>query len=247
MRYVGLEHIEPQTMKLLGHGHASEVRSSSLRFSKGDVLYGKMRPYLNKVWIAEFDGLCSGEFLVLQTPYGVNTKFLAFRVNATDFVAFANQQVSGERPRVDFDKLSRFPILLPPFAEQERIAAKLNAALSRVERAERAARRARERLERYRVAVFNAAASGELTRDWRNAQRKGKGASHESAKVLLEHLLVARRSRWEEAVLTRLSSGGRVPKDDKWKSRYPDPAPPITNGLDELPDGWTGPRWISSA
>jgi type I restriction enzyme, S subunit len=56
MPYVGLEHIEPQTMKLLGHGYAREVRSSSLRFSKNDVLYAKMRPYLNKVWIAEFEG-----------------------------------------------------------------------------------------------------------------------------------------------------------------------------------------------
>jgi hypothetical protein len=44
MPYVGLEHIEPQTMKLLGHGYARDVRSSSVRFSNGDVLYGKMRP-----------------------------------------------------------------------------------------------------------------------------------------------------------------------------------------------------------
>ena len=51
MRYVGLEHIEPQTMRLLGHGYAREARSSSVRFSKGDMLYGKMRPYLNKVWV----------------------------------------------------------------------------------------------------------------------------------------------------------------------------------------------------
>jgi hypothetical protein len=46
MRYIGLEHIEPQTMKLLGHGYARDARSSSVRFSKGDVLYGKMRSYL---------------------------------------------------------------------------------------------------------------------------------------------------------------------------------------------------------
>ena len=64
MRYVGLEHIEQHTMRLLGYGSARDVRSSSVRFLKGDVLYGKMRPYLNKVWVAEFDGLCSAEFLV---------------------------------------------------------------------------------------------------------------------------------------------------------------------------------------
>ena len=67
MKYVGLEHIEADAMHLIGHGHAHEVRSSALRFAKGDVLYGKMRPYLNKVWVAEFDGLCSAEFLEIHT------------------------------------------------------------------------------------------------------------------------------------------------------------------------------------
>lgn len=115
MRYVGLEHIEPQTMSLLRHGYAREARSSSVRFSKGDVLYGKMRPYLNKVWVAEFDGLCSAEFLVFPKRDGLNNQFLAMRLNAEDFVTFANEQVSGERPRVDFDwprKDKRAPILL---------------------------------------------------------------------------------------------------------------------------------------
>src|ERR1022692_729856 len=121
MPYVGLEHIEPHSMRLLDHGHAREARSSSVRFSKGDILYGKMRPYLNKVWVAEFDGLCSAEFLAFSKRQGLSSEFLAVRLNAEDFVAFANGQVSGERPRVDFDKLSRFTILLPPTAEQERI------------------------------------------------------------------------------------------------------------------------------
>ncbi len=132
MPYVGLEHIEPQTMKLLGHGYAREVRSSSMCFSKNDVLYAKMRPYLNKVWVAEFDGICSTEFLVFSTHITLDTQFLALRLNAADFVIFANGQVSGERPRVDFEKLSRFSMFLPPLAEQQRIVAKLSAALSAV-------------------------------------------------------------------------------------------------------------------
>src|SRR6516164_9811987 len=111
IRYVGLEHIEPQAMRLVEHRYAREPRSSSLRFSEGDVLYGKMRPYLNKVWVAEFEGLCSAEFLVFRKRDGLNNVFLALRLNAEDFVAFANGQVSGERPRVDFQKLSHFPIL----------------------------------------------------------------------------------------------------------------------------------------
>src|SRR5260370_18275652 len=152
LRYVGLEHIEPHLMRLLEHGDAREARSSSVRFSKGDVLYGKMRPYLNKVWVAEFDGLCSAEFLVFPKLDGLNSQFLALRLNAEDFVAFANGQVSGERPRVDFEKLSHFPVLLAPTAEQERIAVKLNAALSRTARADTSPPPAHEMLQRYRVA-----------------------------------------------------------------------------------------------
>jgi type I restriction enzyme, S subunit len=168
--YVGMEHVEAQTMKLLGHGQASALKSSSVRFSKGDVLYGKMRPYLNKVWLAEFDGLCSAEFLVFPRTEGLSSQLFAYRLNAKDFVAFANQQVSGDRPRVDSKKLAKFPYLLPPTREQERIVTKLDALLSRVAAGEAAARRAQERLKRYRAAVLHAAVTGELTRDWRNSQ-----------------------------------------------------------------------------
>jgi type I restriction enzyme S subunit len=242
MRYVGLEHIEPHSMRLLEPGYAHEVRSSSVRFSKGDVLYGKMRPYLNKVWVAEFDGLCSAEFLVFQKQVGLNGQFLAVRLNAEDFVTFANGQVSGERPRVDFEKLSRFPILLPPSAEQEKIAAKLNAAFSAVERAEAAARRAQQRLKRYRAAVLAAAATGEITGAWREARRKNKEDETETGEALLQRLLAARRTRWEKSELERLRSIGKKPKDETWKSRYDEPAPPDMTELPQLPPSWVWAR-----
>jgi type I restriction enzyme, S subunit len=195
MPYVGLEHIEPQTMKLLGHGYAREVRSSSLRFSKNDVLYAKMRPYLNKVWIAEFEGICSTEFLVFSAQSDLSNQFLALRLNAEDFVTFANGQVSGERPRVDFEKLSCFSMVLPPLAEQQRIVAKLNAALSGVERAKRATRRAGQRLDRYRAAVLRAAVTGDLTRGWREARLKNKKTVGKDGEALLRRLLSNRRVR----------------------------------------------------
>ena len=240
--YIGLEHIEPQTMKLLSHGYGRDARSSSVQFSKGDVLYGKMRPYLNKVWVAEFDGICSAEFLVFQKHDRLNNQFLAMRLNAEDFVAFANGQVSGERPRVDFEKLAPFPILLPPIAEQERIVAKLTAAFSKVERAETAASRAQERLKRYRIAVLHTAVTGELTRDWREAQQRNRKTNAETGEDLLQRLLSARRIRWEEAELHRLLIAGKEPKNDKWKSRLTEPTLPKTDGFPKLPESWT---WAS--
>jgi type I restriction enzyme, S subunit len=236
--YVGLEHIEPQTMKLLMHAYARDVRSSSVRFSKGDVLYGKMRPYLNKVWVAEFDGLCSAEFLVFSKSDYLNNQFLALRLNSEDFVTFSNGQVSGERPRVDFEKLSRFAILLPPITEQERIVTKLNVALSGMERAQTAARRAQQRVQRYRAAVLNSAITGEITRAWREAQIESDNATSQTGEALLQRLLAARRACWEEVQAQRFLSAGKASEDDKWKSRYPEPERPNSDSLSELPQGW---------
>jgi type I restriction enzyme M protein len=67
--YLGLEHIESNTGNLAGRedARAADLQSTKNAFFKGDVLYGKLRPYLNKVYIAEFDGVCSTDILVLQS------------------------------------------------------------------------------------------------------------------------------------------------------------------------------------
>ncbi|MEI7911945.1 MAG: AAA family ATPase [Verrucomicrobiota bacterium] len=231
--YVGLEHVQSQTMRLLGRGKTSDLKSSSVCFTKGDVLYGKMRPYLNKVWLAEFDGLCSAEFLVFPKTEGLNGQLFAYRLNSDDFVKFANRLVSGDRPRVDFDKLASFPYPLAPTAEQDRIVAKLDAMLSRLAAGEAAAQRALKRLESYRAAVLHAAVTGELTRQWRDSH-----TPEETGAQLLKRLLQERRTRWEEAEFKRLQDAGKPPKDDKWKVRYPQPATPESVVLPNIPMTW---------
>lgn len=235
--YVGMEHVEAQTMMLLERGSTSGLKSSSVRFKKGDVLYGKMRPYLNKVWLAEFDGLCSAEFLVFPKTDGLDAQLFAYRLNSQEFVNFANHQVSGDRPRVDFEKLASFPHLLPPADEQKRIAAQLDALLSRVAAGEAAARRALERLKHYRAAVLHAAVTGELTSDWRKTHKPD-----ETGAQLLKRLLAERRASWEEAELKRLQAIGKPPKDDKWRKRYNEPVEPQTAEIISLPKGWA---WAS--
>lgn len=163
-------------------------------------------------------------------------------MNTEDFVTFANVQVSGERPRVDFEKLASFIFLLPPLAEQERIVNKLNAALLGVERAKTATQRARERLQRYRAAVLYAATSGELTREWREAQSKNKKSTLETREVLSSRLLAARRAQWEEAELRRFGTSNKEPSNDKWKSHYRTPVSLDATNLPEVPEGWV---WVS--
>src|SRR4051812_3129221 len=88
--YVGLEHIEAHTTKLLGSVPATEMRSTAKRFYSGDVLYSRLRPYLNKVWRADREGLCSSEFIVMPGNDEIDSNFLRYRLNSSDFVRFAN-------------------------------------------------------------------------------------------------------------------------------------------------------------
>lgn len=62
--FVGMEHVEAQSMRLLGTVPSGELKSSAVHFQATDILYGRLRPYLNKVLVAGFEGLCSAEFIV---------------------------------------------------------------------------------------------------------------------------------------------------------------------------------------
>ena len=68
--YVGLEHIIPSRPLITQHGRESEVRSTKTTSEKGQILYGKLRPYLDKAGIAQFDGVCSTDILVLVQNRG---------------------------------------------------------------------------------------------------------------------------------------------------------------------------------
>jgi type I restriction enzyme S subunit len=197
-----------------------------------------MRPYLNKVWVAEFDGLCSAEFLVFPKIEGLNNRFFAYRLNSQDFVNFANHQISGDRPRVNFDKVARFHVLLPPSREQDRIVAKLDAMLSEVDAGEAAARGALDRLQRYRAAVLHAAVTGDLTSAWRTTH-----SPQENGAQLFKRLLSERRARWENAEFKRLQATGKPIKGNSWKKRYPKPNEPRTSELPAVPENW---KWASA-
>ncbi len=79
VNYIGLANIQSHTGELANFEpvQGKEILSSSPKFAKGDILFGRMRPYLNKVWIAEFDGICSGEALIFRPNKNkVDTQFL---------------------------------------------------------------------------------------------------------------------------------------------------------------------------
>lgn len=221
--YVGLEHVEAHTTRLLGSVPATEMKSTANRFRMGDVLYSRLRPYLNKVWRADRDGLCSSEFIVLPGNDSVDPNFLRYRLNSSDFVSFANSLNAGDRPRVDFDQISSF--CLPPFslAAQRAAVAEIEKQFTRLEAGVAALRRVQANLKRYRAAVLKAACEGRLvpTEAELHRQRKTKSAPLETGAELLTRILAERRQNWQ----------GR--------GNYKEPAAPDTVKLPPLPEGWT--------
>jgi type I restriction enzyme S subunit len=165
--FIGMEQIEAHTRKLLGTVPAASMRSTAFRFFKADVLYGRLRPYLNKVYCAEFDGLCSSEFIVLPSSEGFSSKYLHYFLNTESFVAFANKLNQGDRPRVSFDQVAAYQIPFPPLNEQRRIVAKLEKLLGRVDAAQARLAIIPGMVKRFRESVLTSACSGHLTAHWR--------------------------------------------------------------------------------
>ena len=232
--YVGLEHIEKGLGRITEPSISSEVKSAKSTFHEGDVLYGKLRPYLNKVWLASFSGVCSTDLLVLRTSSDIISRYIHYRLLASDFVRFADSRSSGvNHPRVSFKKISKFSIGVPPLPEQRRIVDKIEELFSNLDAGVESLKTARRQVDRYRQSVLQAAVEGRLTADWRQSH------DPEPAEELLERILEERRAQWEKQYLwERYESKGKDAPSG-WKARYKDPkAPAKEEGLPKLPEGW---------
>ena len=227
-----MEHVEAHTTKLLGTTTAGAMKSSANVFKRGDVLYGRLRPYLNKVHQPDFDGLCSGEFVVMPDNDAISGAFLKHRLSAYDFVDFACHLNAGDRPRVDFGQLQSFALALPPRDEQTRIANLLDELLDDLATGVAALERCREKLHLYRASVLKAAVEGDLTADWRSAHPDAEPAS-----TLLQRILAERRARWEQEQLRAYAEKGKTPPKN-WKAKYKQPVEPEPTTSPSLPDNW---------
>ncbi len=189
--FIGLDDIEAHTMKLLGTKVANELKSSAKKFYKGDVLYSRLRPYLNKVWTADREGICSSEFIVFPENSNLHSKYLAYRLNASDFVSFANSLNAGDRPRVNFDQISKFNIPVTNFSYQVSIVAKIEELFSELDKGIESLQTAREQLKVYRQAVLKHAFEGKLTEQW----RKDNADKLESPEQLLARISAPEQPR----------------------------------------------------
>lgn len=121
--YIGLEHINQDSLSLNGVGNSSEVISNKYRFYSGDILFGKLRPYFRKVYHPNFDGVCSTDIWVLKPKNQNNADFLFYFVANSDFVNMASSGSTGTKmPRANWDQIKNSQWVVPIPNEQQQIA-----------------------------------------------------------------------------------------------------------------------------
>ena len=154
MPYVGLEHVRSWTGSLLPLDELQILEGMANSFTFGDVLFGKLRPYLAKAFCADFDGLCSTEFLVLKS-IGYDRRYLLDVLLTDGFVSLINSSTYGAKmPRTNWDFVGSTILPVPPLDEQRAIAAFLDRETQRIDALVEKKRRLIERLQEYRTALI---------------------------------------------------------------------------------------------
>ncbi len=125
LRYVGLESIESNTGVFID-GVLSKTpeapKANSFHFTDKHVLYGKLRPYLNKVALPEFEGKCSTEIIPLLPGDNLNREYLAYFLRSSQTVSQISEKTTGARmPRADMRFVLSLEIPLPSLADQQSI------------------------------------------------------------------------------------------------------------------------------
>ena len=129
--YVGLEDIESQTARFIGSVEPQGVKSSTFKFSTQHVLYGRLRPYLNKVFAPDFDGHCSSEIFPMMPSPALSREYLLYWLLSADTVERINATCTGARmPRANMNEVLDFDIPTPPRPEQQRIVTLLDEAFA---------------------------------------------------------------------------------------------------------------------
>lgn len=131
--YIGLEHVEPWTGRLIDLDDDLVPTGVSNRFAAGDTLFGKLRPYLAKACNVDFDGLCSSELLVLRGKT-YDRKFLLYQLLSHGFINLVDSSTYGSKmPRASWDFIGICELPLPPINEQQTIARFLDAKTAQID------------------------------------------------------------------------------------------------------------------
>jgi type I restriction enzyme S subunit len=207
----------------------AEVGSSKRLVEENTVLLCKINPRINRVWIvgdySSWLKIASTEWIPFFQVEGVEPSYLCYFMQQNafrDFLALRASGVGGSLMRVKPSTFESYPFLLAPLPEQRRIVAEIETQFTRLDAGVAALERVQANIRRYEASVLKAACEGRLAPTEAELAR-AKGRDYEPADQLLARILAERRTRWEA------ENPGK---------KYKEPAPPGTEGLPELPEGW---------
>lgn len=161
--FIGLEHIEPHLGRRIGSRPLGDEKGRKFRFQPGDILYGYLRPYLNKVWVADRDGLCSVEQYVLRPNGVMSTELIAAALRSKRSIdRVVDLTHNLQLPRLRSGLLMSLEIPLVPLEQQNQAAAELTTYMKRCERYMDLLMHRCELHASLRSSILNAAFTGQL-------------------------------------------------------------------------------------
>ena len=213
MWVLGQEDIEKDSGRLLRKQYMSAVKSQSTRnlFYEGDILYGKLRPNLSKVIIADQAGCCSTEIVPLSIPTAMCTRYLYFFLLSSYFVSYAVSKTYGAKmPRVNAQDCNKAFFPIPPLEEQERIVARIEELMTLVDQNDQA-KVALDELEStlpdmLQQSILQAAIQGQLV---------PQEPSDTPAALLLERIQAERERLIEERKIRRDKNASVIYRTDE--------------------------------
>jgi type I restriction enzyme, S subunit len=161
LNYIGMENIESWTGKYIST--ETETEGLANYFKKGDILFGKLRPYLAKVYLAQNEGICSTEFLVYRSKEIIHNWYLNLIMQSFEFIKLIDSSTYGSKmPRANSDFIGNQLIPIPSEKEQSEIKEYIEITKNKIETAISFKEQEIERLKEYKSSLINSAVTGKI-------------------------------------------------------------------------------------
>jgi type I restriction enzyme S subunit len=131
--YIALEHMPKRCIALSEWGTADGLESNKFEFKRGEILFGKLRPYFHKVGVAPVDGVCSTDIVVVKPRAEHWFGFVLGHASSEAFVEYTNAGSTGTKmPRTSWGDMARYPVVLPPDPIAEAFTAQIRPSVTRI-------------------------------------------------------------------------------------------------------------------
>lgn len=158
---IGLENIESKSGKFIKTD--SDFAGQGIRFRPNDILFGKLRPYLAKVWLSNFDGQAVGDFYVFRSKQEVYPEFAKYRILDSSFIEVTNSSTYGSKmPRVSWEFIADLPIAFPKYQEQKALVYQIETECALIDAKTKNTKKLIDLLTEYRTALISEVVTGKI-------------------------------------------------------------------------------------